>query len=36
MDEKNLPYVKGVLYKAIKKERELKDTKQKTRKIGGN
>ena len=36
MNEKNLPYVKGVLYGAIKKEQELKDTKQKTRKIGGN
>lgn len=31
MNDKNLPYIKGVLFGAIKKEQELKDTKQKTK-----
>lgn len=35
INDKNLPYIKGVLYGAIKNVHELKDTKQKTKKIGG-
>ena len=31
MNEKDLPYIKGVLYGAIKKQQELKETKIKTK-----